>query len=51
MSVLFGAEVGSIEPGRAEIQLKVRSEMLKSHGPVQEITGSAVADSAAGYAT
>jgi uncharacterized protein (TIGR00369 family) len=50
MIVLFGAEVGSIEPGRVEIQLAVRAEMLQPHGNVHGIIASAVADSAAGYA-
>jgi len=50
MSKLFGAEASSIEPGRVEIKLAVRPEMLQPKGNIHGIVASAVADSAAGYA-
>lgn len=50
MSVLLGARAASIEPGRVEIRLAVRPEMLQPHGNVHGVVASAVADSAAGYA-
>jgi uncharacterized protein (TIGR00369 family) len=50
MSELFGAEASSIEPGKVEIGLIVRREMLQPHGNVHGVIASALADSAAGYA-
>lgn len=50
MTELLGAKVTNVEPGTAEISVRVRAEMLQPHGNIHGILASAVADSAAGYA-
>lgn len=50
MNRVFGAEALSIAPGRVELALDVRPELLQPHGNVHGVVASALADSAAGYA-
>ena len=50
MSALLGAEASRIEPGRVDVVVAVRDEMLQPYGNVHGVIASAVADSAAGYA-
>ncbi len=50
MSALFGAEATHIEPGRVDVVVAVREDMLQPYGNVHGVIASAVADSAAGYA-
>ena len=50
MSVMLGAVVGEVVPGRVEIYLDVIDNMLQPFGNVHGAVAHALADSAAGYA-
>jgi len=47
---LLGASLGSVAPGRVEITLPFRNELVQQHGFLHAGVGASVTDSACGYA-